>query len=215
LEIPIYAKQSAIKNKDLVRNRRTQIINGAAKLFSKKGYHRTSVKEIAKASGISIGSLYDYIKNKEDILYLFYEQYAQELERRMKQATQAAQDPVEELRAASIAFMDAVDLFQEYVLFLFQESKYMKKRDLMNIFKLELYSMDFFIDIVKKGNHKYFSVKDPFLFGVFLSLLTCGWALKRWNLKKYKLKDYKEALMDFCLYGIRAQRKVGRGKKRE
>jgi hypothetical protein len=87
----------------------------------------------------------------------------------------------------------------------------MKKRDLINIFKLELYSMDFFINIVKKGNNKYFSVKDPFLFGVFLSLLTCGWALKRWNLKKYKLKDYKEFLIDFCFNGIRVQKEVGKG----
>jgi hypothetical protein len=81
----------------------------------------------------------------------------------------------------------------------------MKKRDLINIFKLELFIMDFFIDIIKRGNNKHFSVKEPFLSGVFVSLLTCGWALKRWNLKGYKLKDYKDYLIDFFLYGVHAK----------
>jgi len=205
MQIPAYGKQSNIKNKELVQKRRIQIIKAAAKLFSKKGYHRTSVKEIAKASGISIGSLYDYIKNKEDILYFFYERYVDELERRIKEETKGAKNPLQELRLALGAYMDTVDLFQDYVLFLYQESKYMKKRDLINIFKLELFTNDIFIDIIKRGNEGYFKVKEPLLAGVFISLLTSGWALKRWNLKEYKLGAYKDYLIDFFLYGVHAK----------
>jgi len=205
MEIPVYGKQSNIKNKDLVHERRIQIIKAAAKLFARKGYHRTSVKEIAKVSGISIGSLYDYIKNKEDILYFFYERYVNELEKRIKEATKGAKDPLQELRLALGAYIDTADLFQDYVLFLYQESKYMKRRDLINIFKLELFTNDIFIDIIKRGKGRYFKVKEPFLAGVFISLLTSGWALKRWNLKGYKLKDYKDYLIDFFLHGIQAE----------
>ena len=202
MEIQAHGKQSNIKNKELVQKRRIQIVKAAAKLFSKKGYHRTSVKEIAKDSGISIGSLYDYIKNKEDILYFFYEQYVNELEKRIKEKAKGAKNPLQELQMALDAYMDTVDLFQDYVLFLYQESKYMKKRDLINIFKLELFTNDIFIDIIKRGNKGYFKVKDPLLAGVFISLLTCGWALKRWNLKDYRLNDYKNTLIDFFLHGV-------------
>jgi AcrR family transcriptional regulator len=202
MEIPAYGKQSNIKNKDLVQKRRTQIIKAAAKLFSKKGYHRTSVKEIARVSGISIGSLYDYIKNKEDILYFFYERYVNELEKRIKEETKGAKDPFQELQLALSAYMDTVDLFQDYVLFLYQESKYMKKRDLINIFKLELFTNDIFIDIIKRGNKGYFKVKEPWLAGVFISLLTSGWALKRCNLKDYRPNEYKSYLIDFFLHGV-------------
>jgi AcrR family transcriptional regulator len=202
MKIPAYGKQSSIKNKELVQKRRIQIVKAAAKLFSKKGYHRTSVKEIAKDSGLSIGSLYDYIKNKEDILYFFYEQYVNELEKRIKEETKGAKTPLQELQKALGAYMDTVDLFQDYVLFLYQESKYMKKRDLINIFKLELFTNDIFIDIIKRGNKGYFKVKDPLLAGVFISLLTCGWALKRWNLKDYRLNDYRSYLIDFFLHGV-------------
>lgn len=209
---PVHIKQSEIKNKDLVEKRRLQICKAAEKLFSKKGYHRTSVKEIAKVSGISIGSLYDYIKNKEDILYFFYEQYVNELEKRIKEETKGAKDPLQELRLALGAYMDTVDLFQDYVLFLYQESKYMKKRDLINIFKLEIFTNDIFIDIIKRGNKGYFKVKEPLLTGVFISLLTSGWALKRWNLKGYQLANYKDYLIDFFLHGIHAKDEVtGKG----
>lgn len=41
----------------------------AGKLFSKKGYHGTTVREIAEARGILSGSLYTHISSKEDLLF--------------------------------------------------------------------------------------------------------------------------------------------------
>lgn len=46
------------------------MIKGAVNLFIEKGFHRTTTREIAKASGFSIGTLYEYIGTKEDVLYL-------------------------------------------------------------------------------------------------------------------------------------------------
>lgn len=57
-----------IKNKDLVRKRRAQILEAARKLFTKKGFAVTTVQDICEASGVNPGSLYDYVQNKDDIL---------------------------------------------------------------------------------------------------------------------------------------------------
>ena len=38
------------------------------KLFKKKGFHRATTREIAKEAGFSIGTLYEYIRTKEDNL---------------------------------------------------------------------------------------------------------------------------------------------------
>ena len=46
------------------------MIKGAVTLFKEKGFHRTTTREIAKAAGFSIGTLYEYIRTKEDVLYL-------------------------------------------------------------------------------------------------------------------------------------------------
>ena len=59
-----------IKNPQLVRERRRQIIDSTVELFIEHGYHKTTTRMIAKAANFSIGSLYEYVSSKEDLLYL-------------------------------------------------------------------------------------------------------------------------------------------------
>jgi len=61
---------SSIKDERLIVKRRDQMIKGAVALFKQKGFHKTTTREIAKASGFSIGTLYEYIRTKEDVLFL-------------------------------------------------------------------------------------------------------------------------------------------------
>ena len=49
--------------------RRTELTREAAKLFAQKGYHGTSIGDIADALGVRKGSLYAHIESKEDLLY--------------------------------------------------------------------------------------------------------------------------------------------------
>ena len=49
--------------------RRTELTRQAAKLFAEKGYHGTSIVDIADALGLQKGSLYSHIASKEDLLY--------------------------------------------------------------------------------------------------------------------------------------------------
>ena len=53
-------KQQAIQT-------RKKILNCALDLFEKKGYDNVTMQEIAEASGTSVGSIYRYFKNKEEI----------------------------------------------------------------------------------------------------------------------------------------------------
>ncbi len=49
--------------------RRSEVTREAAKLFAQKGYHGTSIGDIARALGVQKGSLYAHIASKEDLLY--------------------------------------------------------------------------------------------------------------------------------------------------
>lgn len=49
--------------------RRAELTRQAAQLFAQKGYHGTSVGDIADALGVQKGSLYSHIASKEDLLY--------------------------------------------------------------------------------------------------------------------------------------------------
>jgi TetR/AcrR family transcriptional regulator, cholesterol catabolism regulator len=52
-----------------VSERRAELTRQAARLFAAKGYHGTSIGEIAQALGVQKGSLYAHIESKQDLLY--------------------------------------------------------------------------------------------------------------------------------------------------
>ena len=50
--------------------RRSQLTREAARLFAEKGYHGTSIGDLAEAMGVQKGSLYAHIASKQDLLYV-------------------------------------------------------------------------------------------------------------------------------------------------
>ena len=57
-----------------LKEKHVKIAEAAAALFVEKGFHNTSIREIAKACGMSMGNLYHYIKSKDDVLFLVYQE---------------------------------------------------------------------------------------------------------------------------------------------
>lgn len=53
--------------------RESEILTAAARIFREKGYHGTSVRDIAEAVGLLKGSLYHYIRSKEQLLAKLFE----------------------------------------------------------------------------------------------------------------------------------------------
>ena len=49
--------------------RRTELTREAARLFAEKGYHGTSIGDIAEATGVQKGSVYAHIDSKQDLLW--------------------------------------------------------------------------------------------------------------------------------------------------
>src|SRR5438105_5218257 len=49
--------------------RRNELTRQAARLFAEKGYHGTSIGDLAEAMGVQKGSLYAHIASKQDLLY--------------------------------------------------------------------------------------------------------------------------------------------------
>ena len=52
-----------------MRTRRNELTRQAARLFAEKGYHGTSIGDLADAMGVQKGSLYAHIASKQDLLY--------------------------------------------------------------------------------------------------------------------------------------------------
>ena len=60
--------------RDVLNNKR-KIEKAALQVFVKQGFHGTSMRDIANASGVSIGNIYNYYKTKEDLYQGIAENY--------------------------------------------------------------------------------------------------------------------------------------------
>jgi AcrR family transcriptional regulator len=48
--------------------RRSHILEAAARVFAERGYHRATIKDVARAAGVSDGSIYNVFENKTALL---------------------------------------------------------------------------------------------------------------------------------------------------
>lgn len=62
------APRSASANKEIRKERDNKIRNAALELFSSKGYHNTSISEVAQKAEMSKGLMYNYYESKESLL---------------------------------------------------------------------------------------------------------------------------------------------------
>ncbi|MHA1147145.1 MAG: TetR/AcrR family transcriptional regulator [Promethearchaeota archaeon] len=63
------------KNDILKKKRRNEYIDSAIKVFEKKGYHNTRVKDITEEAGTSVGNFYRYFDSKEQIFEVVIDQF--------------------------------------------------------------------------------------------------------------------------------------------
>lgn len=97
------------RNGTAAPGREDQVRAAALRLFKEKGYHATSMRDIAEAVGINKGSLYSYIKSKEDLLIPVFEQAQGVLLRQIEEITaDTAATPTERLKRAIHAHVTAV-----------------------------------------------------------------------------------------------------------
>lgn len=57
---------------EVTRFKREAVLRESGRLFSRQGYHNTSLEEIAAALGVSKGTLYNYVSDKQEILFAFH-----------------------------------------------------------------------------------------------------------------------------------------------
>ncbi len=201
--------ETVVKDQDLIGRRHLQICDAALKLFSRKGFHQTTVREVAEACGLGIGTLYSYIKTKEDILHLVYRRILETFEARMLQATHGIQDPRLQLKVALEETLKIYDECQDAVVLIYQESHALGRQGLQGLFEVDRTYVGILREILERGTRAgQFAVKEPHLLAVCILFLCAVWDLKRWNLQGYTLDTVIDGLTNLVLNGINADRAV-------
>lgn len=74
------------------------ILRHAAQVFSEKGYEGASIRDISRASRVSLSGLYYYIRSKQELLYLIQISAFQTILSRLERRLRGVADPAEKLR---------------------------------------------------------------------------------------------------------------------
>jgi TetR/AcrR family transcriptional regulator, cholesterol catabolism regulator len=74
------------------------ILRTAARIFAEKSFHSTTMRDISRATGVSLAGLYHYCKSKEELLFLIQDHCFGRVLERLEQRLGGVSDPIEKLR---------------------------------------------------------------------------------------------------------------------
>ncbi len=198
--------ESNIKNEELINQRRQELVNAAVKLFVDKGFHKTTVREIANEFGMSMGALYDYIRTKEDILFLVCDHIFTSISDKLEASTKTENDARKKLRNAIRDYFMIIDSIQEYTLLLYQETKSLSRKDRNYVLSAEMKLTNIFEKIIIQGiNEKVFKIDRRTAKIIANNIMVQGqmWSFRRWVLQKnFSLKNYIKIQSDLVLNSI-------------
>lgn len=103
--------------------RRQTILRAAEILFARQGYRKTKIEEIADHAEVSVGTVYGYFNNKEDLLVTVLDEIGLYVRTIAGKAFTKAETPLEGIEQAGIAFFEDLCLvFPEKVLLIYDDS---------------------------------------------------------------------------------------------
>jgi TetR/AcrR family transcriptional regulator, cholesterol catabolism regulator len=199
--------QASVKDERLVQKRRDQMIKGAVALFKQKGFHRTTTREIAKAAGFSIGTLYEYIRTKEDVLYLVCDSIYDHVSERLQQDLKEKQGTLESLKLGIANYFMVIDELQEEILVMYQEAKSLTKDALPYVLKKEIEMAGMFeklLTLCVENGELSLTEKQMKLLSHDIIVKGHMWSFRRWEMQKlFTLAEYIELQTELLLSGIK------------
>jgi TetR/AcrR family transcriptional regulator, cholesterol catabolism regulator len=207
---------ASVKDERLVQKRRDQMIKGAVSLFKEKGFHRTTTREIAKAAGFSIGTLYEYIRSKEDVLYLVCDSIYDHVRERLEQDLEQNKGTISSLKLGVGHYFRVIDEMQDEVLVMYQEAKSLTKDALPYVLKKEMEMAAMFESLIKscvENGELHLSEKQIELISHTIIVEGQMWAFRRWALQKlFTLDEYIELQTEQLFNGIKKEATAAQAK---
>jgi TetR/AcrR family fatty acid metabolism transcriptional regulator len=143
------------------------IIQAAVSVFAEKGFYSAKVSDVAKKAGVADGTIYNYFKNKDDILISLFEKKMDYVLKQFDEALSNISDPIKKLQLFFSTYFNIIkedeNLAEVFQVELRQSEKFLKDYhnqkfiDYLNIIatilnegiKAGFFRMDIKVDILK------------------------------------------------------------------
>lgn len=177
-------KRGRKKIDGLVEARRKQILSAALELFGTKGFHRTTTQDLADAAGVSVGLIYQYFKDKENLLAAAISQIFDAYLSEIPVAVEAAPDPLARFNAAVHAYCRVIDEHREAALLGYRETRSLSKTLTKKLMKKETQSTELIAERVSECvDARIFRPINLPMLTYHIVVFVHSWALNSWRLK--------------------------------
>ncbi|MGB3831388.1 MAG: TetR/AcrR family transcriptional regulator [Mesorhizobium sp.] len=184
-----------------------RIIEATLKLSNRQGFHATSLRDLARASGLSMGGLYSYFDNKATLLSMILGEVSTTVAEVLGAAPrEIAEDPLAHLRWLIEAHIRLTEAMQPWFVFAYMEAKSFPPAARRMAVESEAATEAIFADTLKRGVERgVFAAADPELAAALVKPLLQDWYVKR---AKYRrrgttIEQYVAAVSSFVEAALR------------
>jgi len=192
---PPHAKRSIrtySHDKALVNEKRIEIVQLASKVFIKRGYDGTSMRELAKSVHKSTGAFYHYVGSKKDILYLildFTVTNQQDFLAKMRERV-GGLNAIEALKEAIRIYLGSIEEYADMHIFVNHVMVSLGKSERQMMLDAAQRVSDFFEELLLRGIQEgAFSANNTKMLAHNIVVLGNSWVNRRWYWRKYFTLD--------------------------
>lgn len=195
--------KTSAKNSEKIEKKHAQIVQGASRVFLEKGFHPTTIREIAEAAGMSMGQLYHYVSSKDDILFLIHRNlqigFFEHMEKQSLPDNDAIVALTCALRQSQLFMIENNKLFQ----FIYRESKYLSKKHLQVVLQMDDKNIvEYWRRLIELIKHQENLEIDTNFAANLITYLIVFIPMRGWNLKDHPVKEQQNLLIKHTLKAI-------------
>lgn len=196
--------KTTVEDPALVERRRAQLTQAAIACFSERGYHPTTIRDVAERADVSIGLIYQYVGDKEDLLYMALQEVLDTYMRQIPLALEGVVDPLQRFCTAVRAYCRVNGRSVDATVLAYRETKSLRPERRTAIMQKELDTNELIAacvrDCIVAG---LFEEIDVDIFVYQIVMFCHAWALKAWHFAKTMDVDtYLERGLKLMLRGV-------------
>lgn len=193
-----------------VQRRCAQVADAAVKLFARQGYYKTTIQEIATDAGVSVGLIYKYFTDKDDILMYVLLQVIDGYRTRIPRELVGVTDELERFEIAVDAYCRVIDSMRAETVLAYRSTKSLPAGMREVVKQSELETNEIIADCIRGCVDKgIFRGVNADLAAYQVVMFAHAWALKYWRLSRLTTLDaYIADGTKRFLFGFSAQSKT-------
>lgn len=191
------------ENRALLERRRADIVASAYVEFAARGFHGTSVSDVAGRAGIDKRTLYDYVADKEDILYLLYLHHLSNQVRLLGSAITPDDEPEQQLRNLIAAHLEHITSHEALALLTYREMRNLDRARITNCLYLIECIMRIYDAVIEWGVEEgVLHAESPRVVGHAVRAALDMPGLASWDLRRYSRGEISRNLTELLLNGL-------------